>query len=259
MIPKIIHFCWLSGEQYPDLVEKCIKSWRDNLPDYEIMCWDLKRFDINCCRYTKEAFLEKKYAFASDYIRLYALYHFGGIYLDSDIEVLKSFDDLLNLKAFTCFQKMSMTLSPWIIGSEKGNKIIKEFLDYYEERSFYDENGKMDLTPNPYPFTAICKRHGLILKDVKQELDEISIFSHDYFCPYNPSKDVLEVTDNTYTIHYFNAEWMSEDQKRRRKRKQEVTKKYGRYVGLAAYGWILLREEGVRIFYRELYHFLVKG
>ena len=141
MIPKIIHFCWLSGEQYPYLVEKCIKSWRDNLPDYEIMCWDLKRFDINCCRYTKEAFLEKKYAFASDYIRLYALYHFGGIYLDSDIEVLKSFDDLLNLKAFTCFHKMSMTLSPWIIGSEKGNKIIKEFLDYYEERSFYNENG----------------------------------------------------------------------------------------------------------------------
>ena len=173
--------------------------------------------------------------------------------------MLKSFDDLLNLKAFTCFHKMSMTLSPWIIGSEKGNKIIKEFLDYYEERSFYDENGKMDLTPNPYPFTAICKRHGLILKDVKQELDEISIFSHDYFCPYNPSKDVLEVTANTYTIHYFNAEWMSEDQKRRRKRKQEVTKKYGRYAGLAAYGWILLREEGVKIFYRELYHFLVKG
>lgn len=259
MIPKIIHFCWLSGEPYPNLIDKCIKSWKEKLSDYEIMCWDSEHFDINSCKYTKEAFAEKKYAFASDYIRLYALYNFGGIYLDSDIEVLKSFDELLSLKAFTCFQKMSMTLSPWIIGCEKGNVIIKEFLDYYKDRSFYDANGKINLTPNPYPFTAICKKHGLVLKDEKQNLDQITIFPHDYFCPYNPSNDLLEITDNTYTIHYFNAEWMDENQKRRRKKKQEITKKYGRYLGLGMYAWMVLKEEGVRAFFNEFIHFIKKG
>lgn len=258
MIPKIIHFCWLSGSEYPELIEKCICSWKEKLSDYEIICWDTSRFDIDSCRYTKEAFAEKKYAFASDYIRLYALYHFGGIYLDSDIEVMKSFDDLLHLKAFTCFQKMSTTLSPWIIGCEKGNPIIKEFLDYYEGRSFYDKNGKMDLTPNPYPFTRICREHGLLLKDENQNLDSITVFSHDYFCPYSPSNGQLEITDNTYAIHYFNAEWMSEEQKKRRKKKQEVTKKYGKYIGLSVYAWKLLTEEGVGTFYKEFYHFLVK-
>ncbi|MCI8613912.1 MAG: glycosyl transferase [Lachnospiraceae bacterium] len=258
MIPKIIHFCWLSGDEYPDLIKKCINSWKEKLPDYEIICWDLNRFDINKYRYTKEAFAEKKYAFASDYIRLHALYTMGGIYLDSDIEVIKSFDQLLSLKAFTCFQKMSMTLSPWIIGSEKTNPIIKEFLDYYKDRSFYDKEGKMILTPNPYPFTKICKSHGLLLKDEMQELDEITVFPHDYFCPYNPSDGELKITEHTYAIHYFNAEWMNESQKRRRQRKQNITQKYGRYAGLTVYAWELLKEEGPKELYKEFYHFFVK-
>lgn len=258
MIPKIIHFCWLSGDEYPELIQKCIDSWKEKLPDYEILCWDTNRFDINGCQYTREAFAEKKYAFASDYIRLYALYHFGGIYLDSDIEVIKSFDTLLDQKAFTCFQKMSMTLSPWIIGCEKGNPIVKEFLDYYQDRSFYDASGKMDLTPNPYPFTRICRKYGLLLKDEEQNLGSITVFPHDYFCPYSPSNGQLEITDNTYTIHYFNAEWMSEAQKKRRKRKQEVTQKYGKYIGLSIYAMKLLTEEGIGVFYKEFYHFLTK-
>lgn len=97
MIPKIIHYCWLSGDMYPDKIKKCINSWKKIMPDYEIMIWDLSRFDINSIVWTKQAYEKKKYAFASDYIRFYALYNYGGIYLDSDVEILRSFNDFLNL------------------------------------------------------------------------------------------------------------------------------------------------------------------
>ena len=100
MIPKIIHLCWLSGDPYPEKIQKCLASWKKHLPDYEIMLWDTNRFDVNSTAWTKEAFEAHKYAFVADYIRFYAVYHYGGIYLDSDVEVLKSFDDLLDKPYF---------------------------------------------------------------------------------------------------------------------------------------------------------------
>ena len=109
MIPKVIHFCWLSGDKYPSKIRYCINSWKEKLPDYEIRLWDLSRFDIDSSVWCKEAFEMKKYAFAADYIRCYALYKEGGIYLDSDVELLRSFDDLLHL--------------PYFIGEEQGGNI----------------------------------------------------------------------------------------------------------------------------------------
>lgn len=259
MIPKVIHYCWFGKQQKSELIKSCIESWRRYCPEYKFMEWSEVNFDFNINNYVKDAYTLKKWAFVSDYVRLYALHNFGGIYLDTDVEILKSFDDLLELRAFTCFQKMSMTLSTSIIGSQKENSIIKEFLDYYENRSLYDTSGKVDLTPNPYPFTAICKKYGLQLKDKKQILNEITIFPHDYFCPYNPSNGQLEITNNTYAIHYFNATWMSDKQKRRRKKKQDVTKRFGKYAGLTMYALLLLKEEGIKELYKEFYHFCRKG
>ena len=119
MIPKIIHLCWLSGDEYPPMIKKCIESWKRYLPDYEIMLWDTKRFDVNSVLWTKQAFECKKYAFAADYIRLYALYHYGGIYLDSDVLVYKSFDDLLDL--------------PYFIGEDFGYNLRKSLLGVKQE------------------------------------------------------------------------------------------------------------------------------
>ena len=131
MIPKIIHLCWLSGDPYPPKIAKCLETWKKHLSDYEVILWDTNRFDLNSSIWVRQAFEKKKYAFAADYIRFYALYHFGGIYLDSDVEVLRSFNDLLDLPYFMGVEK-AQTPEAAIIGAEKGCDWIKMCLDYYQ-------------------------------------------------------------------------------------------------------------------------------
>ena len=151
MIPKIIHFCWLSGDEYPPMIKKCIESWKLHLPDYEIILWDTKRFDVNSVLWTKQAFECKKYAFAADYIRLYALYHYGGIYLDSDIFVYKSFDDLLALPYFIGEDFVHL-FEPAVIGCEAGLPWIETVLNRYRERPFIMNDGNMDICALPIVF-----------------------------------------------------------------------------------------------------------
>lgn len=243
-IPKKIHFCWMSGEEYPELIQKCINSWKEKLPDYDIKCWNTENFNVNICRYTREAFQVKKYAFVSDYIRLYALYHEGGIYLDSDIEVLKSFDDLLENKAFTGFEKNNSTVAAWLFGSVKGNPIFKEFLAYYAERPFILPDGSYDLTPNPFPITETCVKHGLVLDGNKQQLDFITIYPKDYFCPYNRATEELNITENTYTIHYFNGAWINDEKKKIITKRKQIVQKYGKLAGYIYYGTGVWKTEG---------------
>lgn len=244
-IPKIIHYCWMSGEEFPELIQKCINSWKEKLPDYEIKCWSTENFDINICQYTREAFQAKKYAFVSDYVRLYALYSEGGIYLDSDIEVLKKFDDLLENAAFTGFEKNDGIVAAWIFGSEKGNPIFKEFLEYYADRPFILKDGKYDLTPNPIPITDTCVKHGLLLNGEEQKLDYITIYPRDYFCPYNRATEELNITENSYTIHYFNGAWIPEKKKKIIVKRKQIVKKYGKTIGYLYYGFNICKAEGI--------------
>lgn len=182
MIPKIIHYCWFS---YPPDVLACFESWKKFLPDYEIKLWNAKNFDVSICPYVQEAYNERKFAFASDYVRLYVLYKYGGIYLDSDIEVLKSFDSILDNKAFTGFEA-PRHIAAWIFGSEAGNPIFKEFLDYYNDRHFIIARGVYDMTPNPVPITNTLVKHGLKLNNELQHLENITVYPTDYFAPFNP-------------------------------------------------------------------------
>lgn len=205
-IPKIIHYCWLSGEPFPEDIQKCIHSWSEKLSDYQIKLWDKDSFDCNICTYTRQAMERKKYAFVSDYIRLYALYHEGGIYLDSDIEVFRSFDELLDNKAFTGFESGGR-IGPWILASERGNPIFKEFLEYYRDRSFYNEMEEMDLTPNTVPVTRIMVENGLKPENKIQKLPNITVYPEEYFCPKNPWSGEICITDLTYVMHYFKGAW----------------------------------------------------
>lgn len=251
MIPKIIHYCWLSKERYPDLVQKCIASWKAKLPDYKIICWNTENFDVNISQYTKEAFNAGKYAFVSDYVRLYALYHYGGIYLDSDIEVIKCFDDLLDNNAFTGFENVH-SVAAWIFGSEKGNPLFKEFMDYYNNRSFILKNGEYDLTPNPIPITACCKKHGLVMNGMVQDIGSIKVYSKDYFCPYDRATEKLNMTENTYCIHYFNGAWISDEKKHVIHRRKQIIKKYGKWAGYVYYAIGVWKTEGVRKLVKEI-------
>lgn len=214
MIPKVIHFCWLSGDPYPDSVQCCIDSWKRVLPDYELILWDTNRFDMSSSEWVRQAFEAKKYAFAADYIRMYALYRYGGIYLDSDVEVLKPFDDLLGLPYFIGKEKTPAGVEAATIGSEKGWPVAKLMLDRYDKKSFRGENGHLDVTPLPYLLRCCIESNFNYnsIKEVSQfnfEPSVINVFPVDYFSPKKWSDGTITVTSDTYSIHHFASSWMS--------------------------------------------------
>lgn len=220
MIPKIIHYCWLSGDPYPENIQRCIESWKRVLPDYELVLWDTHRFNLTSSRWVRQAYEMKKYAFAADYIRMYALYHYGGIYLDSDVEVLKSFDDLLDLPYFIGQENTPSGIEAATIGSEKGWPLAKLMLDRYDSKSFLSKDGHMDLRSLPYMLRRCIEfnyQYHPIDNQSQFRFDEsiINVFPIDYFSPKEWTEGKITVTENTYSIHHFAASWMSGLSKKR--------------------------------------------
>ena len=196
MIPKIIHCCWLSGDPYPELIQQCLSSWQKYLPDYEFMLWDTKCIDMNSCVWLKQAYENKKYAFAADYVRFYALYHYGGIYLDADVEVLRSFDDLLNRTEFIG-EDASGDIEAAIVGAEKNASWIKRCLDYYENRAFIKPDGSFDMKPVP-----------LMVEKVLRSYSYIQILPYQYFSPKDYNIQKIDISPQTYCIHHFDGKWI---------------------------------------------------
>lgn len=217
MIPKIIHYCWLSNEPFPAKIEACLSSWREHLPDYEFMLWDTNRFDINKELWTKQAFETKKYAFASDYIRLYALYHYGGIYLDCDVEVLKCFNDLLHRQYFIGMEE-AKCIEAAVIGSEKGAKWIKDCLSYYKKRPFIKSDGSLDIEIIPYILEKGISKTRTIKELSKQEILKLDslikdnktfyVYPYQYFSSKNRDTYNIEDTQDSYSIHHFTNMWI---------------------------------------------------
>lgn len=207
-IPKKIHYCWFGNGDKPQVVNKCIESWSKNLDGYEIVEWNENNFDINCNEYVKQAYEAKKYAFVSDYARVYALYNYGGIYLDTDVEIFKSFDDLLNNDSFWGFEQENY-IATSTIGAKKGNKIIKRFLDSYENKSFINEDGTFDDLTNVAIITEILKEYGLKQDGEYQKIDGLATFyPQTYFSPYDYINCRKFITDNTYCMHHFYKSWL---------------------------------------------------
>lgn len=204
-IPKKLHFCWLSGEPYPPLVQQCLDSWQKFLPDYELKVWTKENSPLHDNAYIEEALSVGKYAFVSDYIRLYALYHEGGIYLDSDVEVLRDFAPLLSEPAFIGWERCGR-VGPWLIASKPGNHVIKELLDEYEYKHFLTD-GQMNLTVNTIPTTKLLIDKGLQPEDKIQRLEDFTVFPERYFCPKDPWTLEVEITEDTYAIHHFAGSW----------------------------------------------------
>ena len=210
-IPKIIHYCWFSNDRQPELIRRCIKSWKRILPDYKIKCWDMNSFDFDRLPFVKQAIQKRKWAFASDYVRLYALYTEGGIYLDSDVEVFRSFDQFLNNKFFagtdtriTNGYKMFFIESA-IMGAESGNEYLALCMKYYCEKNFIQENGTLDMTMNPDILSDILNSYDPNYKreDIKQELkSQMTIYPTNYFANSN-----YEVTKELYAKHWNTYAW----------------------------------------------------
>lgn len=209
MIPKIIHYCWFGRGPKPELANKCIESWKKFLPEYEIKEWNEDNFDLNLYPYTKEAYENRKFAFVTDVVRLYALYNEGGIYMDTDVEVLKPLDKFLHHNAFSGFED-GVNVPTGIMASEKGGKWAKENLEYYNDRHFIGKDGSLDLRTNVYTITNYMLQYGLKQDNTLQDFEGlITMYPKEYFCPLSVDGYELKITPNTHTIHHFMGSWGS--------------------------------------------------
>jgi Glycosyltransferase sugar-binding region containing DXD motif len=207
MIPKVIHYCWFGKNKMPALGVKCMDSWKKFLPEYELRLWNEDLFDVHSIPYVLEAWHARKYAFVTDYVRLYVLYHFGGIYMDTDVEVVKNLDDLLYLPGFSGFES-DKDIPTGIIACEPNNEWAKEQLNWYEGKHFLKVDGSADLTSNVQIISDNMAANGFILKNSYQVYKScMHIFSKDYFCPKSRS-GMITLTSNTYCIHHFAASWL---------------------------------------------------
>lgn len=206
-IPKVIHYVWVGGKPLPPFQQKCIASWRKHLPDYEIKEWNEQNFDINSNRYCREAYEAKKYAFVSDYIRVYVLYHYGGIYMDTDVEVLKPFsEEFLECEAFSGYETPT-TIGTCLMGSTPNHAVFKEILDFYQTARFYNEDGTCNTTTNVYIITQITKKKGFYPDNTRQSIQGLVLYPQTYFCPLLHDSDDSCFSENTYTIHHFSGTW----------------------------------------------------
>ena len=226
-IPKVIHYCWFGKGEMPKLAKKCIKSWKKYCPDYEIICWNEDNFDITQNRYMLEAYKAGKWAFVSDYARLKIIYDNGGIYLDTDVELIKPIDDLLNNNGFMGFDEKGIVATGLGFGAEKGNKIIGEFLNDYNDISFVLPDGSYDLTPCPDRNTNTLLKLGMNLEDKNQTFLNTVFLPQEYLCPQDYYTGKKTITKNTYSIHHYHASWTSDVTKR--------TTRFKRILGVKLY------------------------
>lgn len=226
-IPKIIHYCWFGGKEKPDDVKRCIESWKKFLPDYKLMEWNEKNFDIDKLKYTRDAYSAKKYAFVSDVARIEALYQYGGIYMDTDVEVLKTFNPLLDAKCILGMEEKEYVATSFM-AFEKGHSLIKEFLELYQYLDFFDQNGEIISGTNVEKLTKMLKNKGFIQDNRYQKLEDgIEIYPKEFFSPYDYINCYYDITENSYCVHHFAVSWMSKKEQIKKEIKRNLVKIIG--------------------------------
>lgn len=213
IIPKTIHYCWFGRGEMPELVKRCIKSWKEKLPDYQIILWNEDNFDVSSCLWTKTAYDAKKYAFVADYVRLKVLYEHGGIYLDTDIQMKKNFDDFLNQKMFLGFE-CNDVLSAGVIGCQPHESLILELLDYYNQG--YTEEISMQNKSNALVMTQYLEQKYNLHRDNSEQI--IAGYLHIYPKTYFNPRDFWgnwDLSKDTYCIHLYMGSWLPEKEQRK--------------------------------------------
>lgn len=200
MIPKIIHYCWFGGNPLPESAKKCIASWRKLLPDYEIKEWNESNFDYNSLKFTRQAYKLKKYAFVSDVARINALVQDGGIYIDTDVELIKPLDSFLNCCNFIGLET-EFKVSTAVIGAEPGSELFKSFLKTYANKTFVKVTGRLSITPNTILLTNYLNGIYPIYKSY------LNIYPPDVFCAINVNDGSSMVTENTVAVHHMAFSW----------------------------------------------------
>lgn len=236
-IPKVIHYCWFGGNPLPESAHRCIDSWKKFLPDYEIREWNENNFDVNIIPYTSEAYDEGKYAFVSDYARFWILYNFGGVYFDTDVEVIRDMGCILDNGPFfgcekNCNSQGYAEVNPGLgTAAGKGLEFYQKILEYYGNLHFRKPDGSLNILTIVYHTTEMLKKYGLTKITSPQEYAGITIYPKEFFCPKDYVSGRITITDSTFTIHHYSASWKSFIQKARTAFESVLGKKNAHFIG----------------------------
>lgn len=220
LIPKVIHYCWFSGKEMPEGFQRCIESWKKYCPDYEIKRWDESNYDVGKNPYMKQAYGCQKWGFVPDYARLDILYHHGGIYMDTDVELVRSLDELLYQEAFCGVEKWGSVNMGGCSGAVAGHPMIKKLLKAREGVSFIREDGSLNLETCGVYETKPLMEEGMWVNNQVQTIGGMTVYSSDYFSPYDYVSGEVAMTENTFSIHHFNGGWLDERAKKQREKTQ---------------------------------------
>lgn len=223
-IPKKIHYCWFGKNDIPKEYLENIETWKRNCPDYEIIRWDEGNYDVRKNSYMKQAYDMQKWAFVPDFARLDIINHYGGIYLDTDVEILRPLDDLLGFKLFCGFEEKNLVAFGLGFGGIANNPILQEMMDMYESLSFINEDGSLNMTASPIYQTMILQKHGLKCDGTYQLIDGCAVFPQEYFSPI----DIYGwggISHNTFSIHKYAATWFDESMQQQKNKITEMVKR----------------------------------
>lgn len=232
MIPKVINYCWFGGNPLSEVAIKCIESWKKFCPDYEIIQWNESNYDVNSCAYVKEAYDAKKWAFVSDYARLDIIYNHGGIYLDTDVELIKNIDVLLKEECFLGAETSGYIASGLGFGARKHSNVIKLLLDEYSDVHFKISENIFDQTTCPYRNTSPLLKLGYVYseKEIWRYYNDVVVYPPEFFCPLDYETRKLKITKNTFSIHLFNSSWISEEEKELSKKIKNIEDKNNKII-----------------------------
>lgn len=229
MIPKIIHYCWFGHNEKPRLAKKCIASWKKICPDYQVIEWNENNFNVDKYPYAKFCYDTKKWAFLSDFVRLVVFYENGGIYFDTDVEVIKLLDDLLKYESFYGFEDVDYVATGLGFGAEKNSKTVKAIMDEYLNM-LPNEHGEYEIIGCPHLNTKALIPFGLIVNGECQSIDGGEVFSREYFNPFDDSTGKLNLTNNSFTINHYGKSWMSKKERIRSKLTRPLHRIFGTKV-----------------------------
>lgn len=232
MIPKIIHYCWFGNGELPEKDKKCIESWKKYCPDYEIKEWNESNYNIHKNKYMEQAYESKKWGFVSDYARLDIIYEHGGVYLDTDVEIIRNIDELLENHAFMGFEGGNFVAPGLGFGAEKESKIIGDIMHaIYDDKVFIKANGEIDLIPSPQMNTEYLVSCGLKQNNSIQEIEDLMVYPKEYFCPMDYDTGEINITEHTYSIHHYHASWKSKTERKCTEIARKLANIFGDKIG----------------------------
>lgn len=234
MIPKKIHYFWVGDSPLPEKNRRCIESWKEHCPDYEIIRWDEASYDISKCAYMEQAYRSRLWGFVPDYARMDIIYQEGGIYLDTDVQLLKNLDDLLDHRAFMGFEHKNSVAPGLGFGAEPGHALIRELRDIYKDIPFIREDRTLNIIPSPVYTTQLLEAHGLRTNGKRQTVLDMDLYPPEYFSPLSYIDGRLRITPNTYSIHWYHASWHTPEQREQTRQAQKLNRIFGPTLGKIA-------------------------